>query len=626
MRNLHEKLMRESNWYNSWHSHRGHGLAHWFLFLFVALLITSAVSEGINKNYLSENINMAAAVVATRPTLSNKASKPISGQYIIVFKDDVKEPKGLANQLTKEYNGQLLFAYTKAIKGFSAKIPDVAINGLKKNPNIKYVEQDTTVQATFTQSIPPWGLDRIDQMNTPIDRIYNYNYRGTGVSAYVIDTGIRSTHTEFTGRMGNGYTSINDSYGTDGCHWHGTHVAGTLGGTTYGVAKSVTLHSVRVLDCAGSGTTAGVIAGIDWVAQNKALPAVANMSISGGFSQSLNDATRNLVNSGVVVAVAAGNAASDACTYSPSSESSAITIGATTLGAGAPDYQASYSNYGSCLDIYAPGTGILSASNETDTASISANGTSMATPHVAGVAALYLEQNPTATPSQVANAIITKGSGGVLVGLGTGSPNLLVNSLFNGTYTPPTVDTQAPTTPIALNGSAWVDKARIDLSWGASTDNIFLAGYKVYRNASLIATLGNVLFYGDSSATPGVAYTYTVAAFDGSGNNSGMSNSVTITLPASQTNVPVDIISYSVLNILNTTATIKWETNISSTGSFTYSVRKGAPITTSDGGNSTTHYIYLTGLKPNTSFSYQINASSGGTTDNVTGTFKTRRN
>ena len=357
-------------------------------------------------------------------------SNPIPKRYIVVFKDSIVDPAAETATAMRGAGGQVHHTYAHAIKGFAATIPDAALQGIRNNPNVDYIEQDQTV--SLNQASPEnqatWGLDRIDQADRPLDTLYHYNYTGTGVNAFIIDTGIRSDHVEFTGRILPGYNVISDANGTNDCNGHGTHVSGTVGGTTWGVAKAVALVPVRVLDCTGSGSYSGVIAGIDWVAGSTLRPAVANMSLGGGVSSSVNSAVAGAVNKGVVMVVAAGNSNADACNYSPSSEPSAITVGASA----GDDSRASYSNYGTCVDIFAPGTSITSAWNTSNTASNTISGTSMATPHVTGVAALALAANPAASPSAVASFLTTNATANRLSAIGTGSPNLLVYSLAAG--------------------------------------------------------------------------------------------------------------------------------------------------------------------------------------------------
>ena len=618
MSNLHDRLMVNSNWYNSWHSHRGHGLAHWFMFMFVAIILTSAVSDGINKNYLQNNLTNIAAVIASQPTVSPIPSKTIPGQYIIEFKDSVINPKGLAEQLTREHGGELLFAYEHAIKGFAAKIPDVAINGLRKNPNIKIVELDKTVQATAYQTqTPSWGIDRIDQHELPLNAIYTYNYTGAGVHVYVVDTGIDSTHNEFTGRVGNGFTSVLDGRGAEDCNGHGTHVSGTIGGTTFGVAKNVILHSVRVLNCEGSGTDSEVLAGIDWVSRNITKPAVANMSFSGDKNQILTDAINNLLNSGVTVVAAAGNAASNACDYYPAYIPDVITVAASNN----VDGWATYSNTGTCVDLFAPGHQIVSSIPGNSYATKS--GTSMATPHVSGVAALYLEQQPSSTPAEVSGAIVLQSTANVIQNVPAGTVNLLLNSLLDGSG--PVLDTQAPTTPTYVIANAtYINYPQIQVSWQASTDNTGVKGYKLYRNGSFYTSVGSNTYYNDTSVTGGDTYTYSVSAYDTTGNESSLSNTITAVAPTTPiADSSLSITGYRVSNKTATSITITWSTNINSTGWVNYARKNSASQTYVENILLKTHSVTLSGLLPKSAYNFTIQAVAGNAIDSVSGSFRT---
>jgi serine protease len=358
--------------------------------------------------------------------------RTIPDQYIVVLDDrQVASPEvpALAQGLARQHGARVLHIYDRALRGFAAQMPATAAAALARNPRVRYVEQDSIMSIVATQTGATWGLDRIDQLDLALDSTYVYDTTASGVHAYIIDTGIRRTHSQFGTRVSTtGYTAILDGNGTNDCNGHGTHVAGTVGGSTYGVAKGVTLHAVRVLNCSGSGSTAGVIAGVDWVTSNHVKPAVANMSLGGGVSTALDDAVRNSIAAGVTYAIAAGNSNADACTSSPARVTQALTVGATT----STDARASFSNFGTCLDVFAPGSSITSAWSSGDAATNTISGTSMASPHVAGVAALYLASDPSAPPSTVNAAVVNNATSGRLSGIGSGSPNRLLYSLFGG--------------------------------------------------------------------------------------------------------------------------------------------------------------------------------------------------
>lgn len=360
----------------------------------------------------------------------------IVGAYIVTLRGDIDDVDNVANGLAGQHRGQLRHIYKAALNGFLIEnLPDAAAAAIARDPRVIRVEADQVMTAITTQSGATWGIDRIDQDSRPLSGTYTYDADGTGVSVYIIDTGINITHNDFGGRAQKGIDEITPGGSAADCNGHGTHVSGTVGGTTWGVAKNVHLYAVRVLNCSGSGTTGGVIAGIDWVTQNHASPAVANMSLGGGFSVSLNQAVANAVASGVTFAVAAGNSAADACNSSPSSEPLAITVGSTT----STDAMSSFSNYGSCVDIFAPGSSITSAWYTTNSATNTISGTSMASPHVAGAAALYLSANPSANPAAVASALTGNASANkITTSLPSGTPNkLLYTGFIGGGVTPP---------------------------------------------------------------------------------------------------------------------------------------------------------------------------------------------
>jgi len=392
---------------------------------------------------MRKTLLVLAVFAATAPAIAGEfvqaqGPRAIPDCYIVVLKTGTTvRPGGDKAGLTvaqvavgaaARYGGRVGHYYEHALSGFSLCMPESAARALANEPHVELVEQDQIMTANVTQSPATWGIDRIDQRNLPLSNSYTYNFTGAGVHAYIIDTGIRVTHQQFAGRTGNGFTSINDGQGTNDCNGHGTHVSGTVGGTTYGVAKGVTLHPVRVLSCSGSGSNAGVIAGVDWVTNNHASPAVANMSLGGGISTALDNAVANSIASGVTYAIAAGNSNANACNFSPARVGTAVTVGSTTT----TDARSSFSNFGTCVDIFAPGSSITSSWNTSDTATNTISGTSMATPHVAGVAALFLQQSPSASPAAVATGLINAATTGVVGNPGSGSPNRLLHSLFSG--------------------------------------------------------------------------------------------------------------------------------------------------------------------------------------------------
>ncbi|MFC8429377.1 S8 family peptidase [Streptomyces sp. NPDC057253] len=368
----------------------------------------------------------AEAAPAEGKVLAAGSPTAVKDSYIVTLKKNAgfKASSGEGKGLIKEYGGTVRKTFGSALNGYTATLSATEAKRLAADPSVASVEQNQTVHlADTTQSSAPWGLDRIDQAALPLSGTYTYpDSAGSGVTAYVIDTGVRITHTQISGRASYGYDAVDgDTTAADG-NGHGTHVATTIAGSTYGVAKKAKIVAVRVLDNSGSGTTAGVIAGIDWVTNNHSGPSVANLSLGGGASSTLDTAVRNSIASGVTYAVAAGNSSANASSYSPARVTEAITVGATT----STDARASYSNYGSVLDIFAPGSSITAGWYTSDTATNTISGTSMATPHVAGAAAVYLAGHTSATPAQVATALVGGATSNAVTSPGSGSPNKLL--------------------------------------------------------------------------------------------------------------------------------------------------------------------------------------------------------
>ena len=476
-----------------------------------------------------------APTSAPTPSQSPSASRgvPIDGRYIVVFRGGTDVDRE-SSRIATAMGGRVTHRYHAALRGMAIELPAAAAAALARVPSVALVEQDQMMAASTTQSSPTWGLDRIDQHDLPLSASYTYNSTGAGVTAYIIDTGILFAHSEFGARARTGVDEITAGGTAADCNGHGTHVSGTVGGTTYGVAKSVSLVAVRVLDCSGSGPNSGVIAGVDWVtADHRAHPgslAVANMSLGGSASTTLDQAIANSVAAGVTYAVAAGNGnflgiAQNACNYSPSREPTAITVSATD----ANDTKASWANYGTCVDIFAPGVSITSSWYTGGTNTIS--GTSMATPHVVGAAALFLEANPGATPAQVAAALTGNATLNVVKSGGSGSPNRLLYTGFVGggsTGPAPIASFTKSCTALVCNVDASASTALADATYawtfgdaqigsGKTTSHTYASGgtYTIgltVTDANGTSTVTQPVTVSNSAPAPVARFTFTCAS------------------------------------------------------------------------------------------------------------------
>ncbi|KRB06220.1 S8 family serine peptidase [Lysobacter sp. Root690] len=568
----------------------------------------------MNRRILSLAIGASLIAVAL-PGLAAElltVARPIEGRYIVVLKEQaatlsadsrngVANVPSVAQGIANQYRAKLQRSYQHALRGFVIDADDASLAQLLKDPRVAFVEEDGYMSVEATQNNATWGIDRIDQRDLPLSTSYTYDTDATGVHAYIVDTGLRADHTEFTGRIGNGFSSVSGDPSTTDCHGHGSHVAGTVAGTTWGVAKKATVHPVRVFGCGSSAPNSQIIAGIDWVTANHVKPAVANMSLGGPASTATDTAVNALINAGVVAVVAAGNGNIDACTESPSRVPRAITVGASDRNDARSIWTSGQaSSWGTCLDLFAPGTSIVSAGISSATASVSNSGTSMASPHVAGVAALYLAVNPTATPDQVHAAIVNNATPGKITDL-RGSPNRLLYSLFAGGPGP-------GNNPPVANFSSSVSGLTVSFTDSSTDSDGSIASRSWNFGDGTTSTAANPSKTYSAAGT----YTVTLTVTDDDGATNTKTGTVTVGSSGAQTYTNGTDVNIPDNNATGVTSSIAVSGR---TGNAPSNAQISVNILHSYKGDLIVDLIAPDGTV------YNLHNRTGGSADNVTGTF-----
>ncbi|MGH3859023.1 S8 family serine peptidase [Actinokineospora sp.] len=561
----------------------------------------------------------------TGEILHRGGADPVPGRYIVALRADTASLRSsgvhaAAGELLARYGGERKHVFENVFPGYSVVMPERAAERLAADPAVAYVAQTHLVRQTAdTQPNPPsWGIDRSDQKALPLDKSYTYPNKGEGVHAYVLDSGIRLTHQDLAGRTVNDPDFSGETDNTsDECttNGHGTHVAGTIGGTQYGLAKAVTLHAVQTVGCGGSAPDDNLVKALDWLVTNAKKPAVANLSLTADTHpyKPLQDAVKRVVASGVVVAIAAGNHGGDACSYTPSDTIEGLVVG----GSDSDDTIRDGTNTGKCIDLFAPGGSIVSLNSNTDTGTSTRSGTSMAAPHGAGAAALYLSASPSATPQQVEAGLVGLATDGVLTQI-KDSPNKLLNIREIGGGG----DAQAPTVPANLR-STGATSTSVSLAWDVATDNVGVTGYDVYSGTTLATTVTGTTAT-VTGLTPDTGYSFTVKAKDAAGNTSAASDPVKATTQpggGGDDEPPTTPGNPRSTGVTDTSVSLAWDASVDNVGVTGYDVYNGATVAATATGTTAT----VTGLAADTEHAFTIVAKdAAGNTSKPTTAVKAR--